>query len=410
MPIYKSRLVRGAMRKFLLLFLTLFSVVYAQGSQPALDRKKVCLNMIVKDESEAIESCLASVKGLIDYWVIVDTGSKDGTQEIVKNFLKDIPGELLERPWVNFEHNRNEALIAAKGKGDYLLFLDADEIWQHAENYTLPALDHDYYYVVVRQLGAVDFKRIGLVNAQLDWKWNGVIHEVLECPLAKTYATLRGVIDVCNELRGARAKVSDTASKDASLLEKAIKKDPTNSRYMYYLGQSYMNSQKYEQSLKAFERRCNMESSDIHETFMALYQVGIAHEKMDDFDSAIKSYFKAYQFRPTRAEPLFRAAVLYRKQGNYLLGYLLSKYALSIPTPTEDLCFEYLTYDYALLIEFANCALLLGRFQEGLEACHMLLANPNLPSDIKPQVISNLEMARKNIVAKEHMKLDSVPR
>ena len=108
-----------------------------------------------------------------------------------------------------------------------------------------------------------------------------------------------------------------------------------------------------------------------------------------DYTSALESFFIAYQYRPRRAEPLYRIATIYRKQGNCLLGYLVSKYALSIPRPIEDLCVEYLTYDYALLVEFANCTLLLGNFEEGLQACNQLLANPNLPEDIKPQVISN---------------------
>ena len=48
---------------------------------------KICLNMIVKNESKIIERCIKSVYHLIDTWCIVDTGSTDGTQEIIKNLL-----------------------------------------------------------------------------------------------------------------------------------------------------------------------------------------------------------------------------------------------------------------------------------------------------------------------------------
>ena len=64
--------------------------------------KTLCLNMIVKNESHVIKRCLDSVKPIIDYWVIFDTGSTDGTQRIIQEVLKDIPGQLHERPWVNF--------------------------------------------------------------------------------------------------------------------------------------------------------------------------------------------------------------------------------------------------------------------------------------------------------------------
>ena len=80
----------------------------------------ICLNMIVKNESTVIKRCLDSVKAIIDYWVICDTGSTDNTREIVEECLKDIPGELHERPWVSFSHNRNECLRLSRGKADYL--------------------------------------------------------------------------------------------------------------------------------------------------------------------------------------------------------------------------------------------------------------------------------------------------
>jgi glycosyltransferase involved in cell wall biosynthesis len=107
----------------------------------AADQKQqICLNMIVKDESKIIKRGLATVKPIIDYWVIVDTGSTDGTQQIIKDFMQDIPGELHERPWKNFAYNRNQALALAKGKADYILFMDADETLEFSPNFKMPTL------------------------------------------------------------------------------------------------------------------------------------------------------------------------------------------------------------------------------------------------------------------------------
>ncbi|HSX03247.1 MAG TPA: glycosyltransferase [Rhabdochlamydiaceae bacterium] len=381
--------------------LFLFAIFFAFGLSAETKKKTICLNMIVKNESEVIERCLASVKQVIDYWVIFDTGSTDGTQEIIKKYLKGIPGELHQSKWVDFAHNRNEALNAAKGKGDYLLLIDADEIWQYCDDFALPSLTEDYYHVTVRQLGAADIKRIGLIKNELSWKWKGVLHEVLECSEAKSIGHLKGVMNICNAAVGARSKDPKKYLNDALILEKALKKEPKNSRYAFYMAQSYLNAEKYEEAIKGFEKRIAMESSDVQETYLAIYNKGMTHEKLNDFESALRCYFKAYEFRPTRAEPLFRIAVIYRKQGNYLLGYLLSKYALSIPCPVEDLCVEYLTYDHQLLIEYANCTLLSGRFQEGLQACLQLLSNPNLPPDIKPHVLANCELATNHLYGKK---------
>src|SRR5579872_549010 len=107
------------MKKFLVIWIFLVScamVHAAEKSAPAPKKKTICLNMIVKNESKSIEKCLNSCKPIIDYWVIQDNGSTDGTQEVIKACMKGIPGELIEGPWVNFAHNRNEALKAAKDK------------------------------------------------------------------------------------------------------------------------------------------------------------------------------------------------------------------------------------------------------------------------------------------------------
>ncbi|MHB8492340.1 MAG: glycosyltransferase, partial [Solirubrobacteraceae bacterium] len=86
----------------------------------------ICLCMIVRDETEVIERCLASVRGLIDTWVICDTGSADGTPAAIESALAGIPGQLHRCPWVDFGHNRSELMRLARGAADYLLLLDAD--------------------------------------------------------------------------------------------------------------------------------------------------------------------------------------------------------------------------------------------------------------------------------------------
>ncbi|HBO81928.1 MAG TPA: family 2 glycosyl transferase, partial [Cupriavidus sp.] len=87
---------------------------------------RICLSMIVKNEAAVIERCLRAVRPHIHAWAISDTGSTDGTQDIIRNTLGDLPGELIERPWVDFSTNRNEALALAAKHGDYALLIDAD--------------------------------------------------------------------------------------------------------------------------------------------------------------------------------------------------------------------------------------------------------------------------------------------
>src|SRR5262249_20780231 len=109
----------------------------------------ICLSMIVKDEAPVILRCLESVRPIIDYWIIVDTGSADGTQELVQKYLQDVPGELHQRQWVDFAHNRNEALALAKDHADYTLIIDADDVLELAPGFELPHLDADSYTVEI---------------------------------------------------------------------------------------------------------------------------------------------------------------------------------------------------------------------------------------------------------------------
>ena len=71
-----------------------------------------------------------------------------------------------------------------------------------------------------------------------------------------------------------------------------------------------------------------------------------------------------------------RCASIYRKKGNVLLGYLLAKHALTFPVPAEDSCIEYPVYDHNMLIEFANCALLLGKFRKDMTPAANCLQTP----------------------------------
>src|SRR5260370_14238085 len=100
----------------------------------------ICLSMIVKNEAPVIRRCLESVRPIIDRWVIVDTGSTDGTQDIIHECLKDLPGELHERPWRDFAHNRSEALALARPQGDYSLIIDADDTLDMPRDFQLPEL------------------------------------------------------------------------------------------------------------------------------------------------------------------------------------------------------------------------------------------------------------------------------
>jgi glycosyltransferase involved in cell wall biosynthesis len=352
-------------------------------------KNSVCLNMIVKNESAVILRCLHSVKEIIDEWIIVDTGSTDGTQNMIKEALKEIPGQLYERPWVNFEHNRNEALELAKGHGDYLLLIDADDYLVFQDVPKLPTLTEDYYAIACH-IGNSRSHHNLLVNQRLNWKWEGIIHEAIDCSDAACGLVLEGLyIEKTNQ--GARSKdLLQKLLSDAQILEEALQKEPLNKRYVFHLAGSYAFAGQLEKALKWFNRRIEM-GDQSSEVFFSMYAKGLM-ERFSGFSAEkyTKSFIQAYQFRPSRAEPVYCLADYYISIKCYLLGYLLSKHAISNCNMNDCYFNNFFINRCGLLIQFATCAIHLGKYAQAYEAMKKLLSIQELPADIRTSCETNL--------------------
>ncbi|MFO1350249.1 MAG: glycosyltransferase [Gammaproteobacteria bacterium] len=101
---------------------------------------KLGLCIIANNEAPIIRRCLDSVLPLIDYLLIVDTGSTDGTQQAIQQYLqeKNLPGEVIEEPWRDFAYNRTFALQSLRRRPsiDYALMVDSDCILTYAADPT----------------------------------------------------------------------------------------------------------------------------------------------------------------------------------------------------------------------------------------------------------------------------------
>lgn len=355
----------------------------------AEERQKICLNMIVKNESKVIKRCLDSVKPAIDYWVIVDTGSTDGTQEIIKEHMKDIPGELHERAWKNFGESRTEAFELAKGKGDYLLFMDADDVLEFENEPQFPKLHHDLYNMW-RGTSSFTYQKPQLIKADLPWKWVGVTHEYLDCAVNYTSEILTGVQYVSRD-GGFRSSNPKKFIQNIKLLKEALKTDPNNSRHVFYLAESYRDNGEKGKALETYQKRIDMGGWE-EEVFWSKLQLGHLLRWMGlPSTLAVDCYMRAFNYRNHRVEPLYYLAELYNQQGQYDQAYSVIKMKDSLVRPfqKDSLFNEDWIEEYGLLCQLSLCSFYLGKYQESLDTCDALLANPNLPDHWRKQIEVN---------------------
>ncbi len=363
------------------------------------EKKTVCLNMIVKDESKVITRCLESVLPMIDYWVISDTGSTDGTQEIIKEYMKEknVPGELIERPWKNFAHNRNEALDAARGKADYVLFIDADEYLVYDDEFEMPELDKDYYYFILTWPGS-SWSKISLIKNIPDFRWEGVLHEVIVPHVKHSFATVENVKNIYT-VDGVRSRDPKKYQKDAEVLEAALKEEPNNSRYMFYLAKSYESYGAKEEAIKWYKKRSEVGSSYDLEACWSLMSAGQLLEQLGaPAQEVIDCYKGAVRHARNRAEPYYHLARYYRSINDNTRCYLVASLGKTIPLPDDSFFIENWIYDYGLLMEISVSSYWIGKYKECQEASLAMLEIEDLPKEYENCAEQNLGFANEKLL------------
>ncbi|HEX3829828.1 MAG TPA: glycosyltransferase [Sporichthyaceae bacterium] len=355
---------------------------------------RVCLNMIVKDEAAIIERCLAAVAPHIDCWVILDTGSSDATPAIIESFFAErgIPGQLVHGRFENFEQARNDALDAARKADldfDWLLLADADmelrvddPSWR--KRLVGPAC------VLLQRSGSFAYRNVRLLRREHPARYVGVTHEYVD--LGAPPAALNGLWFI-DHAEGSSRTVK--YARDIALLTKAVETEPDNARYVFYLAQSYRDAGETERAIGFYRQRAAM-GGWAEEVWYALFQIGVLSERLEAGDAAVvPAYLAAWQFRPSRAEPLVALAAYHRKtDGRHYLADLFARRAMEI-SPTSDALFvDESAYGWAVLDESAVAAYWVGDHGRSAKLCQQLLGRSDIPAEHRDRIAANLGHAR----------------
>lgn len=352
----------------------------------------ICLNMIVRNEAHIVTEVLDAVAPYINCWVIVDTGSEDGTQDVIRNHMASlgIPGRLYDRPWRNFGANRSEALKLAQGRSDYIWVMDADDTVQGQLDFT--GLTADVYAMRIND--GLSYWRRQLFRGDMPWRYVGVVHEYADCAEPFTESRLEGDYFVESRRLGARNNDPQKYARDRDLLLADLQRDPDNPRSVFYLSESYFNLGDFANARKWAARRAEMDGWD-EEAYYALWTVARSASRLgEEWPAVLDAYLHAWEFRPSRAEPLHAIAVKYRTDGRYALGYLFAERAAAIPLPAADILFvDESVYHWRALDEQAICASWLGRHDEAFALCRRLLARSDISDEDRHRIATNRDLS-----------------
>lgn len=270
----------------------------------------VCLTMIVKNEEHVIGKCLASVRPLIDYWIIADTGSTDSTESEVRKALEGIPGEFHHIPWEGFGKCRTKTLELAQGRADYAFVVDADETIDAPNG--LGELDADAYLLWAQPNQYVRFVTRRIFNLKFRWQYIGVLHEYPATNDPWLDKTIEGVT-IRTTQDGARSQDPEKYLRDAAILEKALLDEPCNSRYVYYLAQCLRDGGQYERAAHRYMQRAVMGPGlNPEEVYCSYLEAGRAFGRVGQIEACERALLQARSACPVRPEVFASLAELYK--------------------------------------------------------------------------------------------------
>jgi GT2 family glycosyltransferase len=286
---------------------------------------RISLTMIVKDEQENLPKCLASVRGVFDEIVVVDTGSTDRTKAIAAEF----GARVFDFPWIDdFSAARNAAL--AHATGEYVFWLDADDVVDppqrdKLEKWLARLGSCDPTAFVVRcacDPGAdgsggrtvVDHIRLFPLRAQVRWTYR--VHEQILPALQQAGIPVRWT-DLVVRHTGytnpeQRAK---KLVRDERLAQLNLKEQPEEPFILFNLGAIAIERQEWPEALDYLRRSLGHSAPSDSITRKIFALIARSHQMLGDTGAALRACAEGLSIDAEDAELWFRRAVVHRHRG-----------------------------------------------------------------------------------------------
>jgi tetratricopeptide (TPR) repeat protein len=274
--------------------------------------------MIVKNESKILTRLFDSVINIIDSYCICDTGSTDNSIQIIEDYFlsKKISGKIIIEPFQNFCYNRNVVLQSCVGMSEFVLLLDADMVLKINNFNKSDLLGFDYVSILQGNENFY-YQNIRIIKNNGCYKYVGVTHEYIHCPIN----AIKKVFDK-NELFiqdvGDGGSKQNKFERDIQLLTHGIEEDPQNTRYYFYLANSYYDLGKFHEAISFYKKRIEF-GGWREEIWYSYYRIGLCYKNMNKYCEANFYWLEAFNYYPERLENIYEIIKYYRINSKHKL-------------------------------------------------------------------------------------------
>lgn len=278
-------------------------------------RPTIALACILKNEAHNIGPFLSSISGCFDKIFMADTGSTDGSVDILKSEKsREVAGcdiEVSNFDWVHdFSLARNFVFSQVPEEFDYIMWLDLDDALSdrdkfiHFRDHSLHCCDAwlaYYNYAFVDGNPVCTFYRERIVRNNGAWDWHYFVHEGLVANRPqKTQLIQTWTVD---HRRTDEDSLADKA-RNVKIFEEQIKKGAELvPRMTYYYGKELFDAGRFLDAAEWLQKACEIkEGLQIHDRVMAMQTLSMAYGKNGQWEKALHIALNGLNLQPTRAE------------------------------------------------------------------------------------------------------------
>lgn len=381
----------------------------------------ICYTMIIKNGGPLLEQVLTENLPIIDRWCILDTGSTDGSQDVIRRVLKNKKGTLHEEPFVDFKVSRNRCLELAGQSCKFICMLDDTySIRGDLKNFLTQVRGDQFSdsFSLVIQSEDTEYYSNRIIKSKTGLRYIHRIHEVIT-DVNNINVTVPVYHAVIFDHRADYMEERTTQRKqfDLYLLFKEVEEFPDDPRALYYIAQTYgcigdeINKAKY------FEQRINhpvqgyfQEKIDacfelarcynfkVHSTtYKLIEQQPISQE---EWEVCERLYLQAFSLDTKRPDSLYFIGIHYYLENNFEKAYFYFKKAFEIGYPINSQYSLKPTLSFHFLPKFlTEMCYKFNDFKTGLEAAHLFLISEkfNKPDGESWNLMSNWYRIHENL-------------